>query len=103
MHSFRLRRPSRALPIGSRINCFRFNTGDSFAVLPSQIAEVRGTSCGALDLEFDAEEDAARELHSQCDLRDAGNLSARDPFPPLRGHRLPLDYVSLNLTPSERE
>ena len=33
-----------------------------------EIEEVRGLSCGALDLEFAAEEDAARELHSQSDL-----------------------------------
>ena len=30
--------------------------------------EVRGLSCGALDPEFDAEEDAAREMYSQSDL-----------------------------------
>ena len=34
----------------------------------AEIEEVRGLSCGALDLEFAAEEDAARELHSQSDL-----------------------------------
>ena len=34
----------------------------------SEIEEVRGLSCGALDPEFDAEEDAAREKCSQSDL-----------------------------------
>ena len=34
----------------------------------AEIEEVRGLSCGALDPEFDAEEDAAREMHSQSDL-----------------------------------
>ena len=34
----------------------------------AEIEEVWGLSCGALDLEFAAEEDAARELHSQSDL-----------------------------------
>ena len=29
----------------------------------AEIEEVRGLSCGALDLEFDAEEDAAREMY----------------------------------------
>ena len=31
----------------------------------AEIEEVRGLSCGALDLQFASEEDAARELHSQ--------------------------------------
>ena len=30
---------------------------------PAEIEEVRGVSCGALDLKFATEEDAARELH----------------------------------------
>ena len=34
----------------------------------AEIEEVRGLSCGALDLEFAAEEEAAREVHSQSDL-----------------------------------
>ena len=34
----------------------------------AEIEEVRELSCGALDLEFDAEEEVAHELHSQCDL-----------------------------------
>ena len=34
----------------------------------AEIQEVRGLSCGALDPEFDAEEDAAREMYSQSDL-----------------------------------
>ena len=34
----------------------------------AEIEEVRGLSCGALDPEFAAEEDAAREMHSQSDL-----------------------------------
>ena len=34
----------------------------------AEIEEVRGLSCGALDREFDAEEDAAREKCSQSDL-----------------------------------
>ena len=34
----------------------------------AEIEEVRELSCGALDPEFDAEEDAAREVYSQSDL-----------------------------------
>ena len=34
----------------------------------AEIQEVRGLSCAALDPEFDAEEDAAREMYSQSDL-----------------------------------
>ena len=34
----------------------------------AEIEEVRGLSCGALDPEFDAEEDVAREMYSQNDL-----------------------------------
>ena len=34
----------------------------------AEIEEVRGLSRGALDPEFDAEEDAAREMYSQSDL-----------------------------------
>ena len=34
----------------------------------AEIEEVWRPSCGTLDLEFDAEEDAAREMHSQSDL-----------------------------------
>ena len=34
----------------------------------AEIEEVRELSCGALDPEFDAEEDAAREKCSQSDL-----------------------------------
>ena len=34
----------------------------------AEIEEVRGLSCGASDPEFDAEEDAAREMYSQSDL-----------------------------------
>ena len=33
----------------------------------AEIEEVRGLSCGALETEFDAEKDAAREMHSQSD------------------------------------
>ena len=42
----------------------------TLAQLPTsaEIEEVGGLSCGALDLELDAEEDAARGVHSQCDL-----------------------------------
>ena len=34
----------------------------------AEIEEVRGLSYGALDPEFDAEEDTAREMYSQSDL-----------------------------------
>ena len=37
-----------------------------------EIEEVRGLSCGALDPEFDAEEDAAREMYSQSDALMGG-------------------------------
>ena len=33
----------------------------------AEIEEVSGLSCEALDPEFDAEEDAAREMYSQSD------------------------------------
>ena len=58
-------------------------------------AEVRGTSCWALDLEFEADKEVAHELHFQCDLRQVASLLARDLIPPPRGHRLALDSVSL--------
>ena len=41
-------------------------TGQLFT--SAEIEEVRGLSCGALEMEFDAEEDAAREKYSQIDL-----------------------------------
>ena len=62
----------------------------------AEIEEVGGLSCGALDPEFDAEEDAAREMYSQSDLCWVASLYARDPIPPPRGHRLALDSVSLS-------
>ena len=34
----------------------------------AEIEEVRGSRAGALDPEFDAEEDAAREMYSRRDL-----------------------------------
>ena len=34
----------------------------------AEIEEVRGLLCGVLDLEFDAEEEVALELHFQCDF-----------------------------------
>ena len=34
----------------------------------AEIEEVWGLSCGALDPEFDAEEDAARQMYSQSNL-----------------------------------
>ena len=58
------------------------------------VAEVIGTSCWALDLEFEADKEVAHELHFQCDLRQVASLLARDLFPPPRGHRLALDSVS---------
>ena len=51
---------------------------------------------GALDPEFDAEEDAAREMYSQSDLWVA-SLCARDPIPPPRGHRQALGSVSFTV------
>ena len=45
--------------------CWMIMLGD---ICPAEIEEVRGLSCGALEVEFAAEEDAARELHSQSDL-----------------------------------
>ena len=68
MHAFRLRSPSGALPNGPRIDGFRFNMGRLVCGPSNPIVEVRGTSCWALDLEFDAEEDVVRELHSHFDL-----------------------------------
>ena len=47
--------------------------------------------------EFDAEEDAAREMYSQSDLWWVTSLFARDLIPPPRGHRLALDSVSFNV------
>ena len=93
MHSFRLRRPSGTSPIGPRINRFRLNTG-RHVCSSSNLPRLRGTSCWALDLEFEADKGVAHELHFQCDLRQVASLSARDLFPPPRGHRLALGSVS---------
>ena len=41
-------------------------TGQSLT--SAEIEEVRGLSCGALDPEFDAEQEAAREMYSQSDF-----------------------------------
>ena len=60
----------------------------------AEIEEVGRLSCGALDPEFDAEEDAAREMYSQSDLWWAASLFAQDPIPPPRGDKLALDSVS---------
>ena len=59
---------ARALgrPTGTVGSSVSFTSGQ----LPTstEIEEVGGLSCRALDLEFDAEEEVAHELHSQCDL-----------------------------------
>ena len=92
--SFRLRSPSGTSPVVPRINGFRFNTGRHVCGSSNPIAEVIGTSCWALDLEFEADKEVAPELHFQCDLRQVASLSARDLFPPPRGHQLAQDSVS---------
>ena len=69
-------------------------TGQLFT--SAEIEEVRGL-CGALDPEFDAEEDAAREMHFQSDFRLVASVHAQDPIPPPRGHRLALDSVSFTV------
>ena len=94
MHSFRLRRRFCTLPTGPRIDGFRSNTGRHFCGSSNPIAEFRSTSCGALDLEFEADKEVAHELHFECDLQQVASLLARDLIPPPRGHRLALDSVS---------
>ena len=63
MHSFRLRKPSGTSPTGPRIDGFRFSMGRHVCGSSNPVAEVRETSCGALDLELEAEEEAAHESH----------------------------------------
>ena len=63
MHSFRLRKPSGTSPVGPRINGFRFSMGRHVCGSSNPVVEVRGTSCGALDLELEAEREVARESH----------------------------------------
>ena len=63
MHSFRLRKPSGTSPIGPRINGFRFSMGRHVCGSSDPVAEVRRTSCGALDLELEAEKEVAHESH----------------------------------------
>ena len=46
MHSFRLRRPCGTLPIGPRINGFRLNAGDTFAVLQTRLPRLGGSRAG---------------------------------------------------------
>ena len=75
MHSFRLRR---------RINGFRSNTWRHVCGSSNPIAEVRGTLCWTLDLEFEADKEVTHELHFHCDLRQVASLLARDLFPPPR-------------------
>ena len=94
MHPFRLRRAAGTLPIGPRINGFRFNTERHVCGSSNPIAEVRRTSCWALDLEFEADKEVAHELHFQCDLRQVASLLARDLFLPACGHRPALYSVS---------
>ena len=53
-------------PTGTVGSSVSFTSGE--LATSAEIEEVRGLSCGALDLEFDAEEEVAHELHSQCDL-----------------------------------
>ena len=55
----------------------------------------KGLSCCALD-PANSEDEVAHKMHAhQCDFRRVANPSARDPFPPPRGHRPALDSVSL--------
>ena len=54
-----LTRPSGTLPIGPRINGLRLNTERHVCGSSNPIAEVRETSCWALDLEFEAEKEVA--------------------------------------------
>ena len=52
--------------VGTGGSAVSFTSGQ--LLTSAEIEEVRGLSCGALDPEFDAEEDAAREMYSQSDL-----------------------------------
>ena len=56
--------------IGKRVGTGCSAVSSTSGQLPTsaEIEEVRGLSCGALDPEFDAEEDAAREMYSQGDF-----------------------------------
>ena len=53
-------------PTGTVGSSVSFTPGQLLTSL--EIEEVRGLSCGALNLEFDAEKEVAHELHSQRDL-----------------------------------
>ena len=73
MHSFRLRKPSGTSPIEPRINGFRFSMERHVCGSSYPVAEVRGTSCGALDLELEAEKEVAHESHlARRSLTSAG-------------------------------
>ena len=60
MHSFRLRKPSGTSPVGPRINGFRFSMERHVCSSSNPVAEVRETSCGALDLELEVEKEVAQ-------------------------------------------
>ena len=96
MHSFRLRKPCGASPIGPRINGFRFSMGRHVCGSSDPVAEVEGTSCGALDLELEAEKEVAHESHS-----------ARPPHGIRSRRRAVTDWrwtlCLISLTPSEHE
>ena len=49
--------------IGPRVNGFRFSMVRHVCGSSNRVAEVRETSCGALDLELEAEKEVARESH----------------------------------------
>ena len=55
---------------GLKTKVLRHAVSSTSGQLPSsaEIKEVGGLSCGALDPEFEAEEDATREMYSQSDL-----------------------------------
>ena len=64
MHSFRLRKPSGASPTGLEEPQTCRPILNLKPLMRGPIAEVRGTSCGALDLELEAENEVAHESHS---------------------------------------
>ena len=65
-------------PVGPRINGFRFSMERHICGSSNSVAEVRRTSCGALDLELEAEKEVAHESYLARPLTGGK--------PPPRGH-----------------
>ena len=83
-----------------RINGFRFSVGRHVCGSSNPLAEVKGTSCGALDLELEAEKEVAHESHFARPPTGAKSVSTgSDPVAALSLTSAGLCLISL--TPSE--